>query len=828
MIITIDTLRSYRPETLTTVANALQKREKQIADLQDEFNAGKPPEGWSDMFGSVPALRKWESLRDRLNDRMAEVARAHGELDVAAEEIKGAKKDLERWMNVASEQKFTVTESGGAVSVKPPEGAEETEGSTPEQVANGIQAALSRADAADAACASGLNAAARGEVDGGTGSIADAGASGLSTTMSVPEQIDWARNHKIPADQVGMISPEAQKQLADEVAAAIASDDAEGIDKTTIRIMENLQGSEAYTKELFTEVSPDEFGDAVKDLSDAAFPTNGAQTVGDSRDIYKSFLTSAGVALATYTKAEGEYAPPDDFANTFASEIKDEDNPENAAALTMLVRAGGAEASFEPKFLADVTDNIYEWERSQEGGVWGDRGQDILDPFGEIQSESDAKTGIVTYTSGFANDGLANLMGGMKNTPIAAQDFFADSSGVDKDKLEYLMLERTFSGEKGSDEGDGLGLALEAAAIGDTSPDDKVPGTELSRRDFAGAFATDVFQMVADNSGIEDQDDLGTNIDRDDRPFDGDSDKAWHPWSRMTDSLGAIGAGYADDIYNEMSEGSRGTDARMDVSEPDLIRVLNEIGSSDDQTGTQTLMAGVAKAGIEQEAGSLIAGWKEDHPNGTIQDFMKSGPNIDGSNLGETMGKIVNASDDAWADDQKTEAVRRQYIAKAFEMGTAYLPSASALLPDGSAGATAAGVVQGQAISEMKNAITAQGDPSTWTAEQRVDLPKSLSYAIGNEFLQAGMLGEQPNPQREPDPYPGVPNAADGRPGPITDIGPDGKIIFDRDLWFDRNEQANDDWLMWQNSQPEADLSETTDEVKNGLDDALNDEPAGR
>lgn len=239
-------------------------------------------------------------------------------------------------------------------------------------------------------------------------------------------------------------------------------------------------------------------------------------------------------------------------------------------------------------------------------------------------------------------------------------------------------------------------------------------------------------------------------------------------------------------------------------------------------------MAGVAKAGIEQEVGGLVAGWKEDHPNGTIQDFMKSGPNIDGSNLGETMGKIVNASDDAWADDQKTEAVRRQYIAKAFEMGTAYLPSASALLPEGSAGSAAAGVAQGQAISQMKEAITAQGNPSAWTAEQRVDLPKSLSYAIANEFLQAGMLGEQPNPQREPDPYPGVPNAAEGRPGPITDIGPDGKIIFDRDLWFDRNEQANDDWLTWQNSQPEADLSETTDEVKNGLDDALNDEPAGR
>lgn len=824
-MITIDTLRSYRPETLTTVANALQKREKAFTDLQDEFSAGKPPEGWSDMYGSAPALRKWESLRDRLNDRMAEVARARGELDVAAEEIKGAKKDLERWMNVASEQKFTVTESGGTVTVKPPEGAEETEGSTPEQVSDGILAALSKADAADAACASGLNAAARGEVDGGTGSIEDAGASGLSTTMTVPEQIEWARNHKIPADQVGMISPEAQKQLADEVASAITSDDAEGIDKTTIRIMENLQGAEAYTKELFTEVSPDEFGDAVKDLSDAAFPTNGAQTVGDARDIYKSFLTSAGVSLATYTKAEGEYAPPDDFANTFASEIKDEDNPENAAALTMLVRAGGAEASFEPKFLADVTDNIYEWERSQEGGVWDDRGQDILDPFGDVESESNAKTGIVTYTSGFANDGLANLMGGMKNTPIAAQDFFADSNGVDKDKLEYLMLKRTFSGEKGSDEGDGLGLALEAAAIGDTSPDDKVPGTELSRRDFAGAFATDVFQMVADNSGIEDQDDLGTNIDRDDRPFDGDSDKAWHPWSKMTDSLGAIGAGYADDIYAEMGEGGRGSDAMMDVSEDDLIRVINEIGSSDDQTGTQTLLAGVASAGVEHEVGIRVQGWKEDHPGGTIQDFVNdpNAPTIDTNNLGDTMGKIVNAADDAWADDQKTDEVRKQYVAKAFEVGTAFLPGAGKLFEEGSAAATAAGVAQGQAISEMKNAITAQGDPSTWAADQRVDLPQSLSYAIGNEFLQQGMLGEQPNNGVQPDPYPGVPGAHDGQPGPITDTGPDGRIVFDRDLWFGRQD-PNGAWNQWADSEPNAKLNEITGQVADGVDRRLNQE----
>lgn len=823
MTITIETLRSYRPETLTTVANELQEREKQIAGLQEELNAGKPPAGWSDMYGSEPALRAWEGLRDRLNDRVAEVTRARGELDVAAEELKGAKKDLERWMNVASEQRFTVSDSGGTVSVKPPDGAEEIEGSTPEQVANGIQSALSRADAADAACASGLNAAARGEVDGGTGSIKGAGASGLSTTMTVAEQVEWARNHKIPADQVGMISPQAQEQLAHEVATAITSDDAEGIDKTTIRIMENLQGSEAYTKELFTEVSPDEFGDAVKDLSDAAFPTNGAQTVGDSRDIYKSFLTSAGVALATYTKAEGEYAPPDDFASTFASEIKDEDNPENAAALTMLVRAGGAEASFEPKFLADVTDNIYQWERSQEGGVWGDRGQGILDPFGDIEKDVSDKTGVITYTSGFANDGLANLMGGMKNTPIAAQDFFADSNGVDKDKLEYLMLKRTFSGEKGSDEGDGLGLALESAAIGDTSSDEKVPGTEMSRRDFAGAFATDVFQMVADNSGTEDKDLLGTKDAG--GTFDGDSDKAWHPWEKMTDSLGAIGAGYAGDIYNEMSSGSggRGENALLDLSKSDLTRVLNEIGSSDDQTGTQTLMSGVAAAGIEKEVGVKVEAWKAAHPNGNIQEFLADRENvsISGSNLGEVMGRIVNAADDGWNDDLAASNKQKEMVAKAFEMGSSFIPGAGGLFSD-AVGSTAANAAQGQAIGAMKDAIAAQGSPSDWSDQQRVTLSDSLAYAVANEFLQQKMLGEQSNGVSGP-PYQGVPGAAEGVDGPITVEDPAKGLQFDPDYWFGRTDKPSDDWQAWLESKPNADLRNgITDPIANGLDRQLN------
>ncbi|KAA1399461.1 hypothetical protein [Aeromicrobium ginsengisoli] len=641
--------------------------------------------------------------------------------------------------------------------------------------------------------------------------------------LSDEEQLAWILAHKddLPAGLGDVISPAVQEQIADRVADDI--ENPQDIDNETVALMAFLQGAAPFAERLYSRVTPQEMSDAIVELNYQVFGA-GEHDDGSARqlngppqlELYDTFMNAAGVTLATYSRSDS--VDGNALADDWFRSITDEDHPQNAAALTLLIREGGESgANYDPDFIDKLSSDVLDWERKGDGPVWGPlngaEGTWIRDPDKVEITEFVNENGDPVYTvsGGLATDGMANLLAGMGSSPEGAQRFFMDSDGqVDEDRLEYLMLHRTFSDSVDSDEGDGLGEALQAATIG---------GTEGKSGDYtdeeAARLATDVFQMIADNSGTGDHDKLGTADAG--GPLDGDMDNEWHVWEDMTDSLGAIGAGYADDIYSTVS-GATGSGRVLDISESDLLRVVGEIGHSDSKVGLETLLAGVARAGIDHEVGGPLGNFVNAQGNGPIDmtAFRDSGVNLNTANIGDVLGTLVNASDDVYNDEAMAEKTRNAYVAKAFEIGTSFIPGAGKIAPElADSLQTAVDLGKGELIKAVQNQITST--PSAAGGDYRTSVEDSLRYALGNELLQRGLLGEQPNPGGQPDPFPGVDRS-------ILTTTATGQRVFNPDLFLDRTSVTNDQWDQFFNSNPYKDMNDLNEEMANAFDRELNSE----
>jgi hypothetical protein len=615
-----------------------------------------------------------------------------------------------------------------------------------------------------------------------------------------------------------------------------------------VRLLNLFKNERAFTDYLYDEdkgVTPNEMGDAVLELNHQLFGV-GHDNDGNAYpsqldgppnlDLYNGFMNAAGLSLATYSRNS---AAPSSLADDWFNAITDDENPENAAALTLLMREGGeAGGEYDPTFIDRLGSELLRWEKDQDGAVWGPKAQEagvwIRDPDKVDVTEYTDEYGDPVYSvhGGIATDGLANVLGAMGSSPEGAQRFFMNGDGtVDEDRLDYLMLERSFTEDRGvvggttySDEGDGLGEALQAAIIGGVEGED---GDWT--RDEADRLVNDVFGIIAHNSGTEDMEDLGTE-DAGGKP-DGDADGSWHVWRDMTDSLGAIGAGYADDIYATVSDRVEDSSTtRLDLTEDQLKIVVGEIGHTENKTGIETLLAGVANSGIQREVGVLVHEWKDDAGDPSLFAFDRDSgaPTLDVSDIGGVLGELVDASVTVQKDEEMTEEVRRAYAAKAFEFGTSFLPGAGKILGAGANEAltTTFDFAQGEAISAMQSAIE-DAPPSTadeYLQGSRTTMNDSMRYALANELLQQGLLGEQPNPDRPDDVYPGV-------DGAITNAvpGTDGeRVVFDSDLFF--NQEPDEGWTAeerrawnaWQDSEPEAILSALTEQMISAFDTEMN------
>ncbi|WP_030483289.1 hypothetical protein [Nocardioides aequoreus] len=184
-MVTIANLLEWKPEKLGEIADALVSRRRQLVDLQDEIDGGKPPATW--VAGSAGgAHRAHDELRSRLNDIAAEVSDVAVNLDDVQVRIVSAKSRLRTALDLAASRGLTVNHASGQVddpaSYDDPLEVRAAENSIAEVVAD-IDAALDEAQQADLDLAAALQSAIDSKTEGGDGSLADA-------VTQTPESMD--------------------------------------------------------------------------------------------------------------------------------------------------------------------------------------------------------------------------------------------------------------------------------------------------------------------------------------------------------------------------------------------------------------------------------------------------------------------------------------------------------------------------------------------------------------------------------------------------------------------------------------------------------------
>lgn len=650
---------------------------------------------------------------------------------------------------------------------------------------------------------------------------------GTVREMSAEEQAEYVRNTEdIPAGIVGVLTPDAQEILANDVASDVKD---KAVDSETVRILALLQEQAPFAHAFYSQVTPNQMTAAIEQLSSDAYPNGpihaGASSTGadpldqDGIDLYKNFLSAAGGTLATYSKGTDEYAPPADAGITWGNAIIDEDNSQNAGALSLLLREGGENHEFDGKFLSDVADTVYEYERDHEDDQpWGSRGSQVIDPDAKIGNLDDNVWGVRSF------DAMANVLGAMKNSPDAAQMFFADGypdgdTSKDNSRLEYLLTERTFSKDltdtRAGDEGDGLGLALEAAAAGNREHT-LIPGTDDYADEWSANFTSEVFNTIADKSGS------GNGLG---------PDEVWHIWPDMADSLGAIGASYSSDIYDIVGGAPKVGPAHLDIDLADMDKVFGEIGRGD-KTGIEVLTAGIMLEGNDR-LGEAIEKWKDDHPGQPIDLESVAGGSLGaalsgiGGTNGEVLGHIINKAITVDEHDQSLAETRAAYVSKAIDIAGGFIPGAGSVLGETANELLKSGydVAKGQGLDLLKQAVGTAPDATSgdYVRDSRSTVGDALESSMLNQLIKSGVIPVGNGPHQVP-------------PSLVTE-GPNGTQVLNPELfdadgpdtigeegdYTDAEKRAmQEDLNTWFHDYASAYGQSMTDDAQDGLDRELN------
>ncbi|MET0766558.1 MAG: hypothetical protein ABWY50_02835 [Aeromicrobium sp.] len=551
-------------------------------------------------------------------------------------------------------------------------------------------------------------------------------------TMSAQEQIDWINRHKddLPPEAADAIRPEVQEQIANDVADDIK--DLDDIDEDTVKLLTFLQDQPAFAHQLNTEVSPDQMSAAVAHLSHQAFPDSSSGPGPDAiknAELYKGFLDAAGATFATFTKGTGAYAPPSDLVDSYYDAITDTENPQNAAALTLLIRHGGQQTSLDDEFMSELTGRVYEWEREHDGDpVWSPLNDDlgdygIKDPTIEYGDDPDESYDDLAFGNS-AYDGLANLLGGMEHTPEGAQDFFMGnyegSTESLEERMDYLIggeNARTFA----QDEGDGLGSALQAAAVGGDTRDPD--GT---------AITNELFTTIAEHSG------------------EGDGwgpDNQWHVWNGMTDSLGTIASGYTGDVYESLSGGVIDSGStHLDVTPDELEKVLGEIGHSDDKSGLETLTAAMHME-VRNQNIEYLQGVEGPHDLASLPSTAFQGMQME---HGEVMAGLLDHGLAIAEDEDKTEEARAALLSKGLDIAGGFIPGAGTVLGEGASelAKTTYDTISGEALGALSDGVANSASSTTdaYRSGAIDSVPEKLRYGAVSDLYRAGYLDEQDLP----------------------------------------------------------------------------------
>jgi hypothetical protein len=177
-MVTIAQLQTWESTTLDQAADGLYALRKQLIDLQDEVDDSRVPGTW---WGdaATAATKEHADLVDRLRDMTAQVAKVAASLDLAGVDIAAARKSLEGALGTARKHGLDVDAQGGVSDPKMYEDDTMWERLETSIVVNSVAAqitdALTAATEADADLARALTAAADGTIDGGDGTLSEAG-----------------------------------------------------------------------------------------------------------------------------------------------------------------------------------------------------------------------------------------------------------------------------------------------------------------------------------------------------------------------------------------------------------------------------------------------------------------------------------------------------------------------------------------------------------------------------------------------------------------------------------------------------------------------------
>jgi hypothetical protein len=176
-MVTIAQVLTWKSTTLDQAADGLYALRKQLVDLQDEVDDSRVPGSWWGEAANA-ATKEHGVLVDDLRDITAEVAKVAASLDLAGAEVKSACDALEKALGDATAKGLQVDHTTGEVTDPKTydDAFEQIDASaTVASIATAISAALTQATQADADLALALTAAADGTIDGGDGTLADAG-----------------------------------------------------------------------------------------------------------------------------------------------------------------------------------------------------------------------------------------------------------------------------------------------------------------------------------------------------------------------------------------------------------------------------------------------------------------------------------------------------------------------------------------------------------------------------------------------------------------------------------------------------------------------------
>lgn len=554
--------------------------------------------------------------------------------------------------------------------------------------------------------------------------------------MSADEQKQWIEQHKNDLDPAAAsaIAPAVQEEYAQQIAEDIKKPGT--IDQADANLLVFFAGQQAFAHSLYTQVSPRDMAAEVEDFNNDVFDDPRAGIDQNKLKTYRDFVNGAGLALATYSTAKGPYAPPGGgkaLADQWYNAITADDHKQDASALTLLVRAGGHQAEFDHTFLGNLTGRVYEWERDQDGAVWGPRDDDGMwdpnhPPHVSSTYSGDQGGGATTYSWAGgtpATDGLANLLGGMEHSPAAAQDFFMGrydgAHGSMQDRMDYLVGGgdgRTWDASDNSDEGDGLGKALTAACVGqDTRTAD---GT---------AIASALFHNVAEYGG----------------KGDGTFTHEWHPNPGIVDSLGNIAAGYTGDLYDELSgSGAQHGALHLDLGDDPsgtLKAVLGEIGRPDDKSALETVTSAMmleCRAQVADQVSGL-------HGPHTLDNLLGAGLDGQQQRNGKVMGVLLSEGLSLASDEDKSAENRAAILSKSIDIASGFIPGAGTLLGEGAHELTKMTVdtLKGEAIEAMKNGVAAHPDTDSYLNSRVMPLDQKIQYTAIDALTQHGYLGPQ-------------------------------------------------------------------------------------